>query len=225
MNLARLKKGGETYEIVVNPEEAMNFKKGGEFLGVLVYPQVFTDAKKGQVASETRLEAVFGTKDQEEIAKIIIQKGEVQITQEQRSAESEQKRKRIIEIIRENGVDPKTGLPHPATRIENAFNEAKVKIDDRASAEDQIQDILQQINAIIPIKFVTKTIEVVIPAADAGKVYGTLRQLGKVLKEEWQNDGSLLAVIEIPGGLEEEFTNKVNSVTHGSAQITVTKQN
>ena len=88
-----------------------------------------------------------------------------------------------------------------------------------------MQDILQKINPILPIKFVTKEIEIIIPASEAGKAYGTIKQLGKILKEEWQNDGSLLAVIEIPGGLEEELTNKVNSATQGKAQITVIKQN
>lgn len=225
INVARLKREGENFEVVINPEQAVKFKKTGVWDDVLKFPQVFTNAKKGEVASETRLKAIFDTIDQEEIAKIIIQKGEVQITSEQRNVEQEQKRNRIISIIQTNGIDPKTGLPHPLTRIENAFEEAKVTIDERIKAEDQVQDILQKINPILPIKFVTKEIEIIIPAAEAGKAYGTIKQLGKILKEEWQNDGSLLAVIEIPGGLEEELTNKVNSATHGSAQITVIKQN
>ena len=41
----------------------------------------------------------------------------------------EDKRKQVISTIAREGINPQNGLPHPATRIENAMNEAKVKID------------------------------------------------------------------------------------------------
>ena len=56
MNLAKWKKGADNFEIVVNPDKAMDFKKGiGNIRDVLVYPKIFSDAKKGMSAPENRL--------------------------------------------------------------------------------------------------------------------------------------------------------------------------
>ena len=41
------------------------------------------------------------------------------------------------------------------------------------------------------------------------------------MKDEWQNDGSWICQVEIPGGLEEDFYDKLNSLTHGSVETKV----
>ena len=46
-NLARLKKGSETFEIVVNPEIAVKAKKDPSLVSdALVHPKIYSDAKK-----------------------------------------------------------------------------------------------------------------------------------------------------------------------------------
>ncbi len=39
------------------------------------------------------------------------------------------KRRLVINKISREAINPQSGLPHPAQRIENAVNEAKVKFD------------------------------------------------------------------------------------------------
>ncbi len=51
----------------------------------------------------------------------------------------EDKRKQIIQYINKNFVDPKTKLPHPIQRIENALEDVRVIIDPFKKAEDQIK--------------------------------------------------------------------------------------
>ena len=224
MNLAKWKKGADNFEIVVNPDKAMNFKKGiGEIRDVLVYPKIFSDAKKGMSAPENRLKTIFGTDDVNEVAKKIIQQGDVQVTSEYRNAQVQQKKQRIINIIHCNGVDPRTNAPHPLTRVEAALDEAKIKIDEYKTAEEQVQGILKKILPIIPIKFVKKEIQLTISVEHTGKSYQTIRQLGKILKESWNNDGSWTGLIEIPGGMEQELYDKLNSITHGTLQAEVKK--
>jgi ribosome maturation protein SDO1 len=224
MNLAKWKKGADNFEIVVNPDKAMDFKKGiGEIRDVLVYPKIFSDAKKGMSAPENRLKTIFGTDDVNEVAKKIIREGDVQVTSEYRNAQVTQKRQRIVDIIHRNGVDPRTNAPHPLTRVEAALDEAKIKIDEYKTAEEQVQGILKKILPIIPIKFVKKEIQLTIPAQQAGKSYQTIKQLGKILKETWNNDGSWTGLVEIPGGMEEELYDKLNSITHGALQAEVKK--
>jgi ribosome maturation protein SDO1 len=175
------------------------------------------------LASETQLKQIFKTDDPLEVAKEIIAKGDIQLTSEFRQKLRERKRKQIINIIHSNGVDPKTNIPHPPNRIEAAFEEATVKIDEYAPAEKQVDDILKKIRAIIPIKFVMKEIAVRVPSQYAGKAASAVRGFGRLLKDEWQKDGSWIAVIEIPGGLEEELHNKLNNITHGDVETRIIK--
>ena len=50
----------------------------------------------------------------------------------------EEKRKQVIAKIAREGINPQNGLPHPAMRIENAMNEAKVKVDAFKSVDEQV---------------------------------------------------------------------------------------
>jgi len=222
--IARLKTHGANFEILVDCDKAVDFKGGsGDIKDVLATPQIFSDSKKGMLASETQLRQIFKTEDPLEVAKEIIKKGEIQLTSEFRAKLREQKRKQIINIIHSNGVDPKTNYPHPPNRIEAALEEAKVKIDEYISAEKQVDAVLKQIRAIIPIKFVIKEIAMKIPSQYSGKAASAVRGFGKLLKEEWLSDGSWAAVIEIPGGLEEELHNKLNNITHGNVETKILK--
>jgi ribosome maturation protein SDO1 len=223
--IARLKKGNEVFEVLVDCDKAMEFRDDKcELDDVLASEAIYKDAKKGERASETEMEKLFGTKDQKEIASIIVKKGEIHLTTELRSRLREEKRKNIISLIHRNAVDSKTGLPHPPNRIEAAMEEARVGIDEFKSPEAQIEDVLDKLRSIIPIKFVVKEVEVKIPAQYTGGVHNVVKQLGKILKEDWENDGSLRLEVEVPGGLQEELFDKLNSLTHGEVESKVLKE-
>lgn len=225
LNLARLKKGGKTYEIDVNSELALSFKGGAnvDIKDVLKVEKIFYDAKKGLLASEHEMQQVFDTSDPLEVAKIIIKEGEIQLTAEYRQKLREQKRKKIINMIHRNAVDPKTHLPHPPQRIENAMEEAKVHIDEYISVNKGVEEVIKKIRPILPIKFEVKEIAVKIPPEYAAKSYSTVKNFGKMLREEWQKDGSWVVVIEIAGGLEQDFYDAVNKICHGNIESKVLK--
>jgi len=222
-NVAKLKRGGQHFEIVIDPDLAIAYKEGSkiEIHDLLKSEHIYADAKKGELAPEKLMHALFETEDPLKVAEIILKEGEIQLTQEHRELVRENKRKRIVEIIHRNGVDPQTHLPHPVTRIENAFEEAKIKIDEFKTAENQIQDILKHLRVVLPIKFEIKELAVKIPAQFAAKSYSIVSQFGKITKDDWQSDGSWMVVIEIPAGLQNDFMDKVNSMTHGGADIKI----
>lgn len=222
---ARLKTGGENFEILVDSTKIFDYKKGKIPLSeVLVTKEIFKDINKGQHAPENEMKKIFNTKDSEKIAEIIIQKGEIQVTAEHKNELREEKRKRIVDIIHRNAVDPKTGIPHPSERIERAMEEARVRIDEFKKAEDQVKDILDQIRPIIPISFETRELEIKIPSQHASQSYSVLKSKGKLKKDEWLNDGSLKAIVEVPAGLQEEFENEINKITHGDCEINIIKK-
>ncbi|MBI4139401.1 ribosome assembly factor SBDS [Candidatus Woesearchaeota archaeon] len=225
MHIVRVKHGSEVFEIVVDPDLAYDFKDGksvsiGE---VLKFPKIFSDAKKGLAASESRLEIIFGTSDVSKVAEQIIRKGDIPVTSARLKLLQDQKRRRILDILHSNGVDPRTNAPHPLVRLESALVEARIRIDSNKSAEEQVQSVLKSLLPIIPIKFVTKELEVRIPSSFAAKSYSSIKNIGKILMEEWLGDGSWKGLVEIPGGLEEDISSKLMSLTKGSVAITLVR--
>mgnify|MGYP001600212168 CR=1 FL=1 len=221
-NLARLKAGGESFEIIVNPDMAIAFRAGqGDIRDVLLYDRIFADAKKGLAASEHVMKSVFKTVDHIEVAKQIIQRGEIHLSAEYRDSLREEKRKAIVNIIHRTAVDPRTGFPHPPNRIEAAIEEARVRIDENRKAEDQIQDIVKQLMPVLPIKFEVRQVEFHIPAQFAAKAYPLLKGFGTLQKDSWQNDGSLIAVVEVPAGLQQDLFSELNRLTHGDVESKV----
>ncbi|HEV2225721.1 MAG TPA: ribosome assembly factor SBDS, partial [Nitrososphaerales archaeon] len=118
---------GEHYEILVNPDSALAFKQGRnvEPSAVIAADEVYSDSRKGLRASSEKLKLHFGTDDHAKAALEVLRRGELNLTQEQRKRLTEEKRKAIIAAISKNFVDPRTLLPHPPTRIDQAMQEAR----------------------------------------------------------------------------------------------------
>lgn len=222
--VARLQSGKSKFEILVDCEKALALKEGKEvdMSEILVDDKVFSDSKKGLIISQKEVESVFGTSDINEVAKQIIQKGVVHTTSGHRDKERDEKWKRVATLIHTNAVDPKTGIPHPTERIENAMKEAKVNIDGR-SAEDQIVDVIKAIKAIIPIKFETRQMELTVPPKYTGGAFPIIKRMATIQKDGWGNDGSLHVTIEVPAGLRDELMDKLNALTHGEIEIKILK--
>jgi len=227
LTLAKLKKGGENFEIVIDPDLAIAFKKGDSSISIteiLKAQKIFADAEKGLQASETKMDAVFGTSDVGEVAKKIIEEGEIHLTITYREKIRAKKLSRIIHLIHVNAMDPKTGLPHPETRIINAINEAKIKIDEFKSAEDQIEEVMKKLRPIIPIKIALLHIQITVPPQSAHQSFGLLKRYGTMRKNAWGSDGSLMVELELPAGLQEELLEKLNNMTHGGADFKIIKK-
>ena len=222
--IARLKKEGNIFEILVDCDKALELKSGKSISidDVAATDIIYKDVKKGEKAGENLLKQIFKTDDARKISEIIVKEGEVQLTSKHRDRIREEKKRKIINIIHRNAVDSKTGLPHPPQRIEAAMEEAKVHVDDYKSAEEQVEDVIKKIRIIIPIKFETREIAVKIPNKYAGLGFSILKRYN-LIKDEWQSDGSLIAVVNIPAGIQEEFFSELNKVTHGEVESKILK--
>ncbi len=217
--IARYEHAGDKFEILVDPKNGYAYKTGArkDLTNVLVVEEVFKDAKKGERHSPGALKKAFGTTDVAEIAKRIFKDGDQQITTEQRHKLLEEKRLKIISLIARNFIDPRTKTPHPPARIEAAMEQARVSIDAFKSAEEQVQDIIEELREIIPISTDRIRVEVVLAPQFVGRGYGLLREYG-MSGEEYGSDGSLTARCEMPAGLEPEFYDKLNKMTAGQVR-------
>ncbi len=225
--IARLDHHGERFEILVDPELAHDFRaseKKPELADVLAVEDVFKDAHKGDRASSDILNDVFGTTDLMEIAVKILEKGEIQLTTEQRKKMQEEKRKQIIALICRNCINPINKTPHPPQRIELAMDEAKVNIDPFKSAESQVNQAIKELRPILPIRMEMAQIAVKTAGTHYGKLVGEIRSFGKVLKEEWTKTGEWVCMVEIPAGMQLDFFDMLNSRTHGEVETKMMNQ-
>src|SRR3989338_3773920 len=148
---ARIKVKGKNFETHVNLDEALKVRAGaGDLLSALASNGIFYDVDKGTSASKSDLKEAFGTDNVQEIAKIIMQKGEVQKTQEYRDEEKEKKIKQIIAIIVRNAVD-QHGRPYTEDRIKRAIDEINFSFDKR-TAEQQVNELIEALKKVIPIR-------------------------------------------------------------------------
>lgn len=223
--IARLKKGEEHFEVLVDPYLAADIIDGKDIdiMKSLAIDEIFKDSKKGKRASDETLKEIFGTQDVAEIAKRIILKGAIQLTTEQRQKMQKNKRNRIIDTIVKNAMDPKTKSPHPRQRIELAMDEAGVHVDPFKPVSEQVKIIIEMLRPIIPISMEHVRISVKISSEYIGKAYGVTRNYGSVEREDWQSDGSWVGIIRLPAGMQNDFYDKLNEVTKGNVSTKILK--
>src|SRR3989344_1265243 len=221
---ARIKKNGKTYELLVDPVAAQDYRKGKSISirSITAVDDIFTDARKGIKPSVKELEEAFKTSDIPTIILEIIKHGDIPITSQQLHAQREELRKQIVTKIHRFTIDSRTGLPHPPQRIEAAMNEAKIKIEENKTADQQLEDVITALRPIIPIKFETRQIELVIPPQYSSAAFPILKQ-HKLLHEDWLADGSLRAVIEIPSGITDDVFSSLQKIAHGQVESKILK--
>jgi ribosome maturation protein SDO1 len=223
VTLVRYSFEGEKFEIMVKPDPALDYKLGKkkDISAVLVSDEIYTDSGKGTRPSAEKLLKAFKTEDQSSIAEIIMQKGDLNLTTDQRRKMIEEKRKQIVHFIAKTYVDPKTHLPHPPLRIEQAMKDGRVSIDPQKNIDEQVKEIVDKLRSIIALKSENLQLEIVIPAQFASQSYAVLKSVGSLKKEEWQNNGSLKAILEIPAAARPTVIDRLGSITKGSATVEV----
>ena len=223
VSVIRFTHAGEKFEILVKPDPALDFKTGkiSDLSKVLISDEIYSDSSKGTRVSGEKLQKAFQTQNASEIANIIMNKGSLNLTTDQRRHMVNEKRKQIIDHIAKTYVDPRTKLPHPPLRIDQAIKDARISIDPDVKAEEQVKDIVEGLRSIIALKSENLELDILIPAQYASKSYSVLKSVGTLKNEEWQTNGSLKAILEIPAAVRPTVIDKLGSVTKGTASVEV----
>jgi ribosome maturation protein SDO1 len=221
--VARITKDNEHFEILVKPQKALDYRNG-KIAGIteaLAAETIFSDANKGTKPSEETLRKAFGNTDPLKIAETILKTGILQLTTEQRRKMVEDKRRQIIDFIARQSVDPKTNLPHPPLRIENAMEQIHYPIDPFKPVEEQAREITKLLRPILPLKMEQVSVGVTLPAQYSVKAYGTIKGFGTIKREEWRADGSWYGVLEMPAGLYAPLVEKLGEITKGNGEAKI----
>ena len=218
---AKLETHGETFEILLDPKVFDLMKQGKTFdiVEYMAVEDVFKNASKGTKPAEDKVKEAFGTDDISVIARTIVEKGEIQITAEQRKEMLEAKRQQIITYIATNAINPQTKTPHPPKRIELALEEAKFHVDPFKPLDKEIDEAMKLLRPLLPIRFEKSHIAIKLNGSDYGRCFDDLISYGIIEKEEWTADGSWIGVMEIPAGVINDLTDKLKHRTKGTASV------
>ena len=219
--IVRYSAGNDKFEILVKPDPALEYKLGKKMdvSNIMISDEIYSDANKGTRCSSEKLMKHFKTTDQLEIAKQIMDKGDLNLNTDQRRKMIEEKKRQIVEYINKNFVDPKSHMPHPVSRINAVLDEARVAIDPFKRLDDQLKNIIESLRKIIPLKSEILELTVTVPSQFSGQSFSVFKTIGEIKSEQWLSDGSLQVILSINAGMKSSFLDRIGTATKGSAQV------
>lgn len=221
IQLVRYKDGKSTFEIVCKRGKPLEYRKGNIGIdNVVEAMNVFTDFKSGDQAGDSELISTFQTSDIPTIVKRILDDGEIQLTTEERRQFVEQKRNDIVNYIHKYFVDPRRKLPHPISRIENALDELKIRIDPSISTKRLIKDIVNKIPDVLPLRKMEVEANIKIPHKYIGQAYGVFKEGVTINREKYDTEGCNLNVSIIPGDVDY-VVKQLNSICQDDYEFVI----
>lgn len=166
--VVRMNRGGKRFEIACYRNKVVDFRQGFEtdLSEVLQTERVFTNVSKGEFAKAKDLQKVFGTKNEEEIARMILSKGQVQVSDKERNQQLEKTNAQIAEWISKNCVQPTTERPYTISQIRHAMQQANFSVHPTKPLKRQFLDCLKLLQEVMPIQRAKMELLLIVPDND-----------------------------------------------------------
>ena len=152
--VVRLKKAGVRFEIACYKNTVVAWRDGFEkdLDNVLQTTKVYNNVSKGVFAKEEDLLRAFGTKDEEKVSLLILDSGELQVSEKERKNVFDVIFRDAVTVLVEKCVNPSTNRPYPPGMIERALREIHFSVDPMRSAKQQALAAIPKLRAVFPIK-------------------------------------------------------------------------
>jgi ribosome maturation protein SDO1 len=175
--VVRMNKGGKRFEIACYRNKVMDYRQGLEqdLSEVLQTERVFTNVSKGEFAKGNDLEKVFGTKDEEEISKLILIKGQLQVSDKERSQQLEKTNAQIAEWISKNCVHPTSDRPYTISQIRHAMQQANFSVHPTKPLKRQNLDCVKMLQGVIPIQRAKMELMLLVPNGEHPQVEDAMK--------------------------------------------------
>lgn len=200
--VVRMKKCGKRFEIACYKNKVLNWRNKTEkdIDEVLQTQNVFVNVAKGQLAKTDDLQEVFETDDQLAICKIILEKGELQVSDKERQTTSDNSFKEVANLIANMCVNPETQRPYSLDTIENALHDAHFSLKANRSAKQQALEMIPKLRETLKIDRAKMRIRVSVPAKHAKANHSKLKAFFDTVEiEDWEKgDLEMVGLIE-PG--------------------------
>jgi len=220
--VVRMKKGGKRFEIACYKNKVMSWRQKVEtdLDEVVQTHSIFTNVSKGQLAKADELQKAFNSEDQEKILLIILEKGELQVSDKERSTTHEATNKEIATIVSEKCVNPETKTPYTVTMIEAAMKDLHFNINPKKNSKQQALDLIKSLKEHMPIERAQMKVRIFIPGKNNKQVKEKIVQhLTTIQSEEHNPELCIVALID-PGSFRV-IEETVSAQTKGKGNIQV----
>jgi ribosome maturation protein SDO1 len=189
--VVRMNRGGKRFEIACYRNKVINYRQGLEtdLSEVLQTDRVFQNVSKGQFANSGDLEDVFGTREEEAICQVILEKGVLQVSDLERSQQSENTQREVATWVANNCVHPTSQRPYTIPQIRQAMREAEFAVHPTRSVKRQYLDCIKLLQSkhILPIQRAKMQLQLLYPVEQHSQVDNALMAL-QIVPEEQKSD-------------------------------------
>ncbi|KAK3751515.1 hypothetical protein QZH41_019092, partial [Actinostola sp. cb2023] len=188
---------------------------------VLQTDTIFTNVSKGQVAKNEDLKRAFGTENKTEICtKVILSKGELQVSEKERSQQLEASFRDIATVVADKCVNPETKRPYPVGVIERAMKDIHYSVVTTRSTKQQALEVIRQLKESMPIERAQMRLKLILPSKDAKRIKEKLKpMLSTIESEEWDVDLEMVCLVD-PGRYREiDEVIRVETKARGSIEV------
>lgn len=233
--VVRMKKAGKRFEIACYKNKVLSWRQGVEkdIDEVLQAQTVFINVSKGQVAKKDDLLKAFETADQLEICKLLLDKGDLQVSDKERQAQQEAVFKDMAAIIAEKCLNPDNQRPYPTSLIEKAMKECHIAVKPNRGAKQQALEVIGKLKTHLPIERAQMKLKLSFPvtALTAGTSISSFRrQLSKLADQvekekakaeqiEGEEEGVVALTCVCDPGKYREIDEMLNSSTQGRGKL------
>ena len=168
--VVRLSRHGNRFEIACYKNKIVNYRQGTEtdLSEVLQTTTVFTNVSKGQFAKSSLLQECFGTTDEEEVCRFILEKGEVQISDQERAVQLESTLREVASMVSEKCINPVNRRQYTMAQIRDAMKKAGFMVHPTRNAKQQFLDCVRllQEKSVINIERAKMLLVIVLNSVD-----------------------------------------------------------
>ena len=143
--VVRLSRHGNRFEVACYRNKIVNYRQGTEtdLSEVLQTTTVFTNVSKGQFAKSSLLKECFGTTDEEEVCRFILDKGEVQISDQERAVQLESMLREVASMVSEKCINPANRRQYTMAQIRDAMKSAGFMVHPTRNVKQQFLDCVR----------------------------------------------------------------------------------
>lgn len=156
VSVVRLNRAGKRFELACYKNKIVNYRQGIEtdLTEVLQTTRIFTNVSKGEFAPAASLQKAFNTTDEDKICNWILDKGEIQVSNLERSAQLENKGLEIANMISEKCVNTMSQRRFTTQAIRDAMKEAEFCVHARKDVKQQFLDCVKLLKdkEVLPIE-------------------------------------------------------------------------
>ena len=191
--IVRLKRCGKRFEVAAyrNTVIAWRDKVEKDIDEVLQVHTIYANLDKGILAKSEDLVEAFGTDDEDTICVEILNKGEFQVSEQERQMQVEALFRDVASRVADMCVDPKTQRPYPLSTIERAMRETlHFAPQVNKAAKQQALHVVKQLEASDVLPIMRAKMRLRLFFSDASQVEGALASMRKLGAEASSSSSS-----------------------------------